>query len=218
MLFRSKGFTYDINGYYNGYKNFIGNFNVVAPLYGTATNGGGNFTPTNAAWQSAFALVSGDRRVYQLYTNSKVDYTSIGAGASLSKKIAKNYELSGNYNFAQFSADGEDEPSFEAGFNTPKHRAKGSFSGDNVFGSTNVPVGFNLSGRWNSSYLYQSNFADGMISEATVLDAQLNIGLPKLRSILKIGGTNIGGKEYRQIVGAGGIGTQVYASWTITPR
>ena len=213
-----KGFTYDINGYYNGYKNFIGNFNVVAPLYGTATNGGGNFTPTNAAWQSGFALVSGDRRVYQLYTNSKVDYTSIGAGASLSKKIARNYELSGNYNFAQFSADGEDEPSFEAGFNTPKHRAKGSFSGDNVFGSTSVPVGFNLSGRWNSSYLYQSNFADGMISEATVLDAQLNIGLPKLRSILKIGGTNIGGKEYRQIVGAGGIGTQVYASWTITPR
>ena len=31
-----KGFSYDINGYYNIYNNFIGNLTVVAPKYGVA--------------------------------------------------------------------------------------------------------------------------------------------------------------------------------------
>jgi hypothetical protein len=30
----------DINGYYNIYNNFIGNLNVITPLYGTAFDGG----------------------------------------------------------------------------------------------------------------------------------------------------------------------------------
>ena len=215
-----KDFTYDINGYYNVYNNFIGNLTVLAPLYGT-TSDSFNFAAgaptyiTNPAVQSVIALANGDTRAFQLYTNTKPELISSGFGAGVSKKLGKTLEFSGNYNYATFTYNQEADPSFKPGFNTPKHRAKASLSADKVLGSN---VGFNLSGRWNSSYLYQSNFADGNISEATVLDAQINIGLPKLRSILKIGGTNIGGKEYRQIVGAGGIGTQVYASWTITPR
>jgi outer membrane receptor protein involved in Fe transport len=31
-----EGFSVDVNGYYNIYNDFIGNLNVVAPLYGTA--------------------------------------------------------------------------------------------------------------------------------------------------------------------------------------
>ena len=208
------GFNYDLNGYYNTYNNFIGNLNVVAPLYGTATNGaGGNFTAPNAAWQSAFALAVGDRRVFQLYTNTKPEITSLGFGFGLSKRLNKTFELSGNYNFAEFQYDQALDPSFEAGFNTPKHRAKASLSADKLIGD----LGFNLSGRWNSSYLYQSNFADGMIKEATVIDLQINYGIPSMKSIFKVGGTNLGGREYRQIVGAGAIGQQFYASWTVTP-
>ncbi|MEO0060130.1 MAG: hypothetical protein RLZZ312_1777 [Bacteroidota bacterium] len=210
-----KGFNYDLNGYYNTYNNFIGNLNVVAPLYGAATNGaGGNFTAPNTAWQSARALTLGDRRVFQLYTNTKPEITSLGFGAALSRRLNKTFELSANYNYAEFQYDQALDPSFEAGFNTPRHRAKGSLSGENLFGTT---IGFNLSGRWNSCYLYQSNFADGIIDEATVIDAQINVGVPKLKSIFKIGAANLGMKEYRQIVGAGLIGTQVFASWTITP-
>ena len=208
------GFNYDLNGYYNTYNNFIGNLNVVAPLYGTATTGDGtNFTPPNAAFQSAFALVQGDRRVFQLYTNTKPEITSVGVGVGLSKRLNKTFELSGNYNFAEFQFDQALDPSFEAGFNTPKHRAKASLSADRLIGD----LGFNLSGRWNSSYLFQSNFADGMIEEATVIDMQISYGIPSIKSIIKLGGTNLGGREYRQIVGAGLIGQQFYAAWTITP-
>ena len=58
---------------------------------------------------------------------------------------------------------------------------------------------------------------DGMIDAATVIDAQINYGLPKLKSVLKIGATNIGGKEYTQVLGAGAIGQQYFASLTINP-
>jgi hypothetical protein len=43
------------------------------------------------------------------------------------------------------------------------------------------------------------NFVDGMIDEATVIDAQINYGIPKLKSVLKVGATNLGGKEYQQV-------------------
>jgi hypothetical protein len=44
--------------------------------------------------------------------------------------------------------------------------------------------GFNVSGRYNTSYLWQSTFADGIIAAATVIDAQVNYELPKLKSTL----------------------------------
>ena len=77
--------------------------------------------------------------------------------------------------------------------------------------------GFNVSARWNSEYLWQSTFVDGMISSATVIDAQINYSLPKLKSVLKLGAANIGGKEYQQVLGAGLIGQQYFASLTINP-
>jgi hypothetical protein len=59
--------------------------------------------------------------------------------------------------------------------------------------------------------------ADGMIEAATVIDAQINYGLPKWKSLIKLGATNIGGKEYTQVIGAGAIGQQYYISWTLNP-
>jgi hypothetical protein len=148
-----------------------------------------------------------------LYTNTDVEIKSFGFGVGASRKVYKNFELSANYNYAEFDFDQAKDPSFEAGFNTPKHRVKASLGNEKLFKN----FGFNVSGRWNSEYLYQSSFADGTISEATVIDAQINYTIPALKSIIKLGASNIGGKEYRQILGAGAIGSQVFASLTINP-
>jgi outer membrane receptor protein involved in Fe transport len=58
---------------------------------------------------------------------------------------------------------------------------------------------------------------DGVINAATVIDAQINYEIPKLKSTFKLGAANIGGKEYAQVLGAGLIGQQYFASWTINP-
>jgi iron complex outermembrane recepter protein len=203
-----KGFNLDVNGYYNIYNNFIGGFNVITPYYGTAVTNPDIVTNT-----SAKALANRDSRQYQVYTNTAVEIKSIGLGVGLSKKVYKDFELSGNYNYSQFDFDQAKDPGFEASFNTPKHRVKATIGNDKLIGN----LGVSVSGRWNSAYLWESTFADGIIAEATVIDLQANYTLKSLKSILKVGATNIGGKEYGQVLGAGLIGQQYFVSWTITP-
>jgi hypothetical protein len=209
-----KDMSIDINGYFNTYNNFIGNLNVVAPLYGKAQDApnpaGG---ATDLGTQSLHALQNGNYRAFQLYTNTGVEIKSLGFGLGLAKKVYKDYEVGLNYNYAEFNFDQSKDPSFEAGFNTPKHRVKASFGNEKLFEN----FGFNVSGRWNSEYLWQSTMVDGLIKSATVIDAQVNYVFPKLKSTLKIGAANIGGKEYIQVLGAGSIGQQYFASWTINP-
>ncbi len=210
-----KGFSFDINAYYNIYNNFLGNTTVVAPYYGKVTDAPdalGDPT-TNLGTQTLHALANGNVRYYQLYTNTNIEIHSLGFGIGLVKKLPKNFELNANYNYAQFDFDQAKDPSFEAGFNTPKHRVKVGIGNDNLFKN----FGFNLSGRWNSEYLWQSTFVDGTIKAATVIDAQINYGIPKLKSVLKIGAANIGGHEYQQVLGTGLIGQQYFASLTINP-
>ncbi|WP_338646593.1 TonB-dependent receptor [Flavobacterium sp. KS-LB2] len=201
----------DINGYYNVYNNFIGNLNVVTPLYGSAIDGGGLANPQGL--QALHALQNGNTRAFQLYTNTPLEIESLGFGVGLSRKVYKDFEIGANYNYAEFNFDQSKDASFEAGFNTPKHRVKASIGNEKLFPN----FGFNVSGRWNSEYLWQSSFADGTIESATVIDVQLNYNFPSLKSTLKIGASNIGGKEYGQVLGAGLIGQQYFASWTINP-
>jgi outer membrane receptor protein involved in Fe transport len=204
-----EGFSLDVNGYYNIYNDFIGNINVITPYFGTAET-----SPTDISSTSALtALANRDTREYQLYTNTKVEVKSYGFGLGVTKKIYKNFEFSGNYNFSDFEFDQGKDVDFEASFNTPKHRVKGTLSNDKLFPN----FGMSISGRWNSEYLWESTFADGIIPEATVIDLQANYTLKSLQSIIKVGVTNIGGKEYFQVLGAGLIGQQYFVSLTITP-
>jgi outer membrane receptor protein involved in Fe transport len=199
----------DINAYYNIYNDFMNTARVISPYYGTV----GTDSSNPAVQQSYQALAFGDRRVYQVYTNTTAEVSSLGFGVGLSKKVYKDYELGVNYNYAQFDFDQSEDPSFIAGFNTPKHRIKASLGNANVIKN----LGFNVNVRWNTEYLWQSSFGDGMIPENTVLDAQINYGFPKLKSVIKVGATNLFGKDYLQVIGAGAIGQMWFASWTINP-
>ena len=201
-----KGFSIDVNGYYNIYNDFIGNLNVITPYYGVAET-----NPDISANTSANALANRDFREYQLYTNTDLEIKSLGFGLGLSTKVYKDFELGANYNYAEFDFDQAKDPSFEAGFNTPKHRVKGTISNDKLFKN----FGFNVSARWNSEYLWQSTFVDGMIEEMTVVDAQINYSIPSLKSVIKVGATNLGGREFIQVLGAGAIGQQFFVGLTI---
>ncbi|MFK6999468.1 TonB-dependent receptor domain-containing protein [Flavobacterium oreochromis] len=198
-----KEISFDLNAYYNIYNNFISNSNVVTPLYGDAR--------TNLL-TAVSALQNGDIRAFQVYTNSKKQVTSLGVGVGASRKIGK-FNLSASYNYSDFKYDDSLDPDFEAGFNTPKHRAKASFGAENIFKG----LGFNINARYNSKYLWESTMIDAYVPENYVYDAQINTAIPVLKSIIKLGGTNLFGKDYIQVPGAGMIGKQYYISWTINP-
>lgn len=202
--------TVDITGYYNIYNDFLNQSRVITPYYGDVNT----FDPTNLATYAPVAAISnGDRRVYQVYNNSKTEVSSLGFGIGLSKKVYKEFELSANYNYAEFKFDQAKDPSFIPSFNTPKHRIKASLGNQKLFKN----FGFNTNVRYNSEYLWQASFADGIVPENLVFDAQINYAIPTLKSVIKLGATNLFGSDYLQVVGAGWIGQQWFASITINP-
>ncbi|GGD18366.1 carboxypeptidase-like regulatory domain-containing protein [Flavobacterium orientale] len=203
------GLSVDLNAYYNIYDDFMSTSRVIKPYYGTV---GTDFTDPEVQ-QSLQALANGDRRVYQVYTNTTETVNSLGFGVGLSKKVFGNYEVGVNYNHAQFEFDQSKDPSFIAGFNTPKHRVKASLSNTELFKN----FGFGVNARWSDEYLWQSSFADGLIPAVTVFDAQITYAVPTIKSVFKLSGANIGGNDYLQVVGAGRIGQQYLIGWTINP-
>lgn len=201
------GIAVDMNVYYSIYDDFMSTSRVIRPYYGTVQEN------PNADDDVIKALRNSDRRVYQVYTNTTETVNSYGLGLGLSKKVYKDFELGVNYNFADFEFDQAKDPSFIAGFNTPKHRVKASLGNTALFKN----FGFNLNARYNSEYLWQSSFADGMVPENVVFDAQINYSIPAIKSVLKVGATNLFGDDYLQVIGAGLIGRQIFASLTINP-
>lgn len=193
----------DINGYYNEYRNFISNTTVVVPFYGQAGDGA----------LSLLALQNGDFFAYQNYTNSQVDIKSYGVTAGVEAKILGNFDIGANYTYMEQDYDQQAFPDFRTNFNSPNHKVKASFGNTELFKN----VGFNINYRWTDSYLWQASFADGEIPSYSVLDAQVNFAVPTMKSVFKVGGSNILGEEYFSAIGNGAIGSIFYASWTINP-
>lgn len=197
---RTGNVTIDLNAYYNVYKDFISNETVIVPFYGEV---GDNML-------SLLALQQGDFKAYQTYTNSSADVKSYGATFGLGTKVFGNYDLDGNYTYSEEDFDQSSAPDFRTSFNTPKHKVKISFGNTELF--TNF--GFNVNYRWSDTYLWQGTFGDGKVPAYSVVDAQVNYKVPTIKSIFKLGATNIGGNEYFTAFGTGHIGQQYYASIT----
>ncbi|MGB5189774.1 TonB-dependent receptor [Robiginitalea sp.] len=193
----------DLSGYYNTYDNFISNTNVFVPLYGQAGD--------NAL--SLLALQNGDVEVYQTYTNSPADVQSYGATIGLDAKVLGDFDFGINYTYAEFEFDQAAFPDFRTQFNTPNHKVKASFGHTELFKN----FGFFVNYRWSDSYEWQNTFADGPIPSFNVLDAQVNYTVPSLKSIFKLGGSNILGEDFFSAVGTGIVGSIFYVSWTVNP-
>jgi len=205
-------FMLDASAYYNDYQDFIGVKTVLVPFYGQTNFS--DFDPnTMPAPPAAIALSAGDYKPFQVYTNSTADITSYGATIGVASKVFDHFNFGINYTFAKFDFDQSTDPDYEASFNTPEHKVKVSFGSENLFEN----LGFKINYRWSDKYLWESTFADAVVNPRNVVDAQINYTVPSIKSVFKIGGANIGGKEYVSAPGVGNVGSQYYVSWTINP-
>ncbi|MFK5972821.1 MAG: TonB-dependent receptor [Flavobacteriaceae bacterium] len=195
--------TIDLSGYYNKYKNFISTTNVVVPFYGT----------TGDNTLSLLALRNGDFQAYQVYANSLADINSAGGSIGVDVRVLGNFDIGASYTFTELDFDQEAYPDFQTNFNTPKHKVKASFGNTTLFKN----FGFNINYRWSDSYFWEATFAEGDVPSYSVMDAQINYTCTKLKSVFKLGGSNLLADEYFQAVGTGLIGSIYYLSWTINP-
>lgn len=194
-------FIIDLSAYYNSYEDFISNRTVLTPLYGTV---GDNTL-------SLLALQNGDFQAYQTYTNSNAEISSYGVSLGIDTKILNGFDFGISYTYAKLDYDESQDPDFETNFNTPEHKVKASFGKTDLLKN----FGFNINWRWNDTYLWESTFADGMLPARNIIDAQVNLTVPSIKSTFKIGGANILSHDYVSAPGSGAIGAQYFVSWTI---
>ena len=195
----------DFSVYYNDYEDFISIKNIAVPYYGIVGD-------TGVQGQLALAaLQNGDFAGVGFRTNSTADITSYGVGLGLNTKIFNGFVTGLNYTLSRFEFDQASDPDFEAAFNTPEHKVKFQFGHPNLFEN----FGFNFNARWQNEYYWQSSFLEGEVAARTILDAQINYKIPNLKSVIKVGASNIGGQEYLSAPGGGVVGSQYFVSWTI---
>lgn len=191
-----KSMLVDLNGYYTAYKNFIGG-QIVASKAGTTHQG--------------VAVPAGT--LFSPYTNQANDVTSYGVGLGLSYNLPKNFALSANYNYANFKVANLDlgtDPNFQSNFNTPNNKFSVGLSNRKVAEN----LGFGINFRWQDEFLWESSYGRWNVPAFGVLDIQVSYKVEPLKSVFKLGGTNIGGGDYRTNLGSPFVGQQYYVSIT----
>jgi len=184
----------DLNGYYTSYTNFLGSQIVAAKLPTTHQN-----------------VVSAPGRLFSLYNNSPQEIESYGVGLGLTYSLPKNFIVNGNYNWADL--DAEETAEFNAGFNTPNNRFSVGIGNRKVAKN----LGFNINYRWQEDFIWVSSFGNNLpavIPSFGVLDAQVNYKVSAIKSMIKLGATNLGGGDYRTNLGSPFVGQQYYISIT----
>jgi outer membrane receptor protein involved in Fe transport len=179
----NKKLLLDMYAYFGKYRDFTGRILLVQP--------------------------SNNNKLYSIVTNSETEIKAWGAG------IGFDYEMANNF-FSSFNAYTDNltnvPTGFMADFNTPKYRLNAVF-GNRGFG-TEDRFGFSASLRWQDEFFwYGGGLADGTVPAYTTIDAQVNYKLPKIKSMIKLGGTNLTNSYYRTGFGNPHIGGMYYVSF-----
>jgi outer membrane receptor protein involved in Fe transport len=181
----------DVYGFYAQYTNFIG---LTVLVKNPLPNGPGNPPVINAL------------NTYGIYTNSSNKVNTVGAGIGLQYTLPKGFFVAGNLAYNDLS---NADANVLTQFNTPKVKyniSVGNYTIHKIFG-------FNVSYRWQESYVYESSFVSGTTPSFGAVDAQISMKLPKMsNSMIKIGATNLFNKYYVDAIGNSQIGGLYYVS------
>jgi outer membrane receptor protein involved in Fe transport len=100
---------------------------------------------------------------------------------------------------------------FKAYFNAPKYRLNAGFANSGLGKSKRVS--FNVMMRWQDSFMWEGELANGPVKSFTTVDAQVSYKLPKIKSMLRLGGTNITNHYYQNAYANPKIGAVYYLSY-----
>lgn len=196
----------DLNYYFASYTDFLLNQVVMEPESPVLADDG-SINP-----QAAFDLLNGDSHLYQLYTNAADRVTSQGATLGLTYALPKNYSLGANATLATFDIR-DANPNNVPGFNTPKYKTSLTFGNSKLTNS----LGFNIAWRWQDTYEWYGTFNQmrpGTIEAFSIVDAQVSYKVLPIKSMVKIGASNLFNEQVYQAYGSPSIGAIYYVSLT----
>lgn len=182
-----------------GYKGLIAN-KLLIDAY-TYFGKYQDFLGRNALYQPSTG------KVYSTVVNSSTQVKTHGFGFGLDYQLPAAYSIF----FNVYSDEITNVPSgFQSYFNTPKYRLNTGFANSGL--GKNKRIGFNAVLHWQDKFTWDGELANGPLKAFTTLDAQVNYKFTKIRSMIKLGGTNVFNKYYQNAYGNPKIGGLYYVS------
>jgi hypothetical protein len=148
-----------------------------------------------------------DDLLYQTYFTTDEPVSSYGWAIGLDYMLPNGILFRSNvaYNKLRESLD---SPGVEARFNTPDYRANLSIGHHEIIRN----LGFNVNFHWQNSFLWQAGFGAGNIPAFTTLDAHISYKVSAIKTVFKLGGSNILNNYYTTSFGSAQIGGLYYIS------
>ncbi|MBC7924010.1 MAG: TonB-dependent receptor, partial [Ferruginibacter sp.] len=193
-----------VDAYYfrSNYSDFIANQNYIQPRNG----------------RPAELLEPQTSTRYQINLN-KADETLVeGMGVGVEYGLPRSFKLSANYAY-QVGRNGDGvklaEPdAYRVGrsfFNSPENRANVTLGNGRIAKNT----GFSLTWRWQDRTWWEQGFSgDAWVPAFQTVDAQVSYRLTALKSVVKLGGSNLFNHYYAQGYGLPRVGGLYYLSVT----
>lgn len=148
---------------------------------------------------------------YGFDVNFDDDVQSQGWAIGAEYSLPKGYVLGGNVAFNEL-IDQEEliAQGLNTFFSTPEYRYNIKFANRKVTDN----IGFNVVFRWQDAFFWESSFGEGVVPAFSTVDAQVSYRLPSIKSVLKVGGSNIFNERYVTSFGNPRIGGLYYVSLT----
>jgi outer membrane receptor protein involved in Fe transport len=181
--------------YYSEFTNFIGRSAVAR---------GASENPLTALQMLASPFTTDN---YSFVNNSSTIVKTFGWAVSAEYKFYKGYTASLNLSGDQLQNQDVNVITY---YNTPKLRMNFGVSNPNIY--KNIGAGFIY--RWQDKVdNWEGTFGSGEVPSYGSLDGYISLKLPQMKSLLKVGGTNIQNKYFRSAFGNPQIGALYYVSF-----
>lgn len=190
----NKTILLDVYGYYSRINDFIGRVSVIQSKSGNPAT----INPSDPNSYQGFSVS----------VNSANKVSTYGFGASVQFILPNNFSIDVNA-----SSDHIHNPdsTFTTYWNTPNFRFNVGLT-NSGFGHQDR-WGFGVVYRWQNSYNTESDFRQGPVPSFGTLDAQVSYKLLDIRSMIKLGATNLTNHYYISQYGNPAIGGVYYISY-----
>lgn len=196
--------------YYSAYRDFIAEIDFTQTATGDPNNDG-NPPFTGPADPEGIVQQTAPTQRFGFDVNADGIVNAHGFAVGIDYSLSGGYTIGGNVGYNKL-LDQEDliAQGFRAAYNTPEWRYNIRFSNRKITDN----IGFNLVWRWQDAFLWESSFGEGIIPAYQTLDAQVSYKLSGIKSILKLGGSNILNERYTTSFGNPRMGAVYYISIT----
>ena len=202
-----------------GYKGFLGD-KLLADFYiyqSNYLNFNAAMTVVQLPTQHKDATVVGNK-VFNFPSNVQNEVVTNGWGLSLDYQLGSNWALGTNVSYNAIKDNGG-LVDYQLAFNTPNYRTNVTLGNRNIGGSG---WGFSTAWRFQDQFVWQSGIVNQVVNQSQqslipafhTLDAQVSKKLSAMKTILKVGGSNLLGAAYTTGWSNPTVGSIYYVSLT----